>query len=192
MSRFTRAKEHITGKLNSFLGRGDIASDADDTVSSSEDLTEENKSDAKKERGLKRLLSHARKKYLERGYDGSISISTLVGIFSIGVDCDVSFSESDSNGEDIDTQSEIDDPESAEEASRAESAAKSAMDTLLTKLEQRAKGWISTSYREDLSLSNGVSITIPFVGLASLSINFAVTVKSILSRLEREKLRALP
>ena len=138
---------------------------------------------AKKERGLKQLLFYARKKYIERGLEGSIEIYSLFTIFSHSVSCEVS---REGPAETVDEEGTAEDeslgPEAREEVSRANATAISAMDGVLAVLERRAKGYRHTSFRDDVTLSSGVYITVPFIGMASISVTFSATVKSLLER----------
>lgn len=187
MSRFQQVKKNFSRRI---FGEGEGAAEAgggDVGASPEEILASEDPEAEKKERGLRRLLAQARKKYIERGLEGNIDIWNCIGMFTHEVSCDVTSETTPevTDGEDGRSRSSSTASSESEENAAATARAVSAMDGILSMLERRARAWKRSSMREDSTISSGVYVTIPFIGLVSFSITFAVTVKSLLARIER-------
>jgi hypothetical protein len=184
MSRFQQARQNFREKVFGSSSSADQASGAPAAEVDSAAEIKEEQDVARKERGLKQLLYFARKKYVEQGLEGSIEIYSLVTVFTHSISCDVSNDAVDAceGATDGATEAETaEDASLAEDISRSNAHAISAMDGVIRVLKRRAGGYRNTSFKNDVTLSSGVYVTLPFLGLASISVTFSASVKSLLA-----------
>jgi hypothetical protein len=177
MSRFQRARENFKEKV---FGSSSSTPASSEGATESEVPAEGSKEEqdvAKKERGLKSMLKHARDKFIERGLEGSIEIYSLVTIFSHTISCEVSNESA--------TAEETDEGEEPVEDSTSSRTTISMMDSTIRTLELRARGYKNSTFKDDVTLSSGIYVTMPLIGLASISVTFTATVKSLLASAER-------
>jgi hypothetical protein len=168
---------------NMIFGGGDSNSKGE-TASTDHERHKEEQEIAHKERGLKQLLYFARKKYIDRGLEGSITIGSTLTFYTHSIVCNVKKG---------DAAAAPDDVALAEDISTTNAHTISAMDGVLSILERRARGYRKSAFRDDVTLSSGLHVTIPFIGMASVSLTFTATVKSLLASIdawESQKLRS--
>ena len=151
------------------------------------------------------MMNIARRKFIDKNLDGEISISTMVGMYTTSVSCQVSSSSdppSTTNSED-DLDEEIeriddgstDDPLSAADDSEGRHARvkpsfrmiSSSMDSLINQLMRRSQIWSGEIYRDDVCLDGGFSLGLGLGGIGlSFSFTFSASVNSLQKAYTRE------
>jgi hypothetical protein len=183
MQRFNELKDKILGSCAPEDASSPMANDGTDrTLMTAQDIKEEHEV-AKKERGLKQLLFHARKKYLERGLEGNIEIYSCITVFTHSISCKVT--NESPEAEEHDEFALAEEESLKENVSTSNAHAISAMDGVLKVLELRARGYRNSSFKDDVTLSSGIYVTVPLIGLATISVTFTATVKSLLASVDR-------
>lgn len=121
------------------------------------------------ERCLTSILELTRRVYYEKGLRGSIEVSRTLTFYAMSSSCDINGSDAGMIGE---TQ---------KLASGIEKKVMKALRSSMHTLQKRALVYRNKSYRQDLTLSCGVSMTDPVLGVISTSITCSATVTSLLA-----------
>lgn len=144
----------------------------DDAITSADHDDEDDRND----NILVRLLGIARRKFMDRGIDGSILVSLNIGTSTRSVECDMS----SSNKDEIILEESNRIEEDVEELSRLEKLASTTMDYILNSLERRATKWKNIDYYKDLTLTNEQSLQMPFFRILGITVSFSATVESLI------------
>jgi hypothetical protein len=151
----------------------------DDTVTTSSTSAEHDDEDDRNDNILVRLLGIARRKFMDRGIDGSILVSLNIGTSTRSVECEMKSSNKEElSKEELDASNRIE--EDIEELSRIEKLASSSMDFILNSLEKRAIKWKNIAYYKDLTLTNEQSLQMPFFRILGITVSFSATVESLI------------
>eukprot|EP01039_Chlorochromonas_danica_P003204 gene3204-3509_t len=153
---------------------------------SEEQLLKEEEEAVKGERNLKRVLESARRLFLEKKIEGSIDVSRSFAFYTTSLSCTIDGSScsgstsSNSSGEDDVAAAVVEEGE-REQLTRFERIVFSSLTKAVNNLESRAKAYRRAVYKDDLTLSTGLSLTDPFLGLSNLTISCSATVSSLLA-----------
>ena len=141
----------------------------------------------KLERSLQRILVHAIDKYRSHGFEGNIIVGGSIGPFSSSVEHEVQGEE-----EEAATDAELDDDpivegsgeslaEKEESKSRIQQLAISSIDRVIHNLIQRSRAWrkFQTKGKGNTMLTSGLSMSDPFFGSISFSLELSVTLISL-------------
>lgn len=143
---------------------------------SEEALAKEEEEAVKDEKRLKRVLEMARRHFFEKRIVGSIDVARSFGIFTAGASCDIDGTEAEEE-----LAEEVEKEEDKEKLSRFERIIMSSLTKAVNALESRAKAYRHRPYKKDLSLSTGIYVTDPFLGISTLSVTCTATVTSLLA-----------
>mmetsp|Transcript_9365 Transcript_9365/g.8371 ORF Transcript_9365/g.8371 Transcript_9365/m.8371 type:complete len:195 (-) Transcript_9365:128-712(-) len=138
----------------------------------------------KNEKGIARILTIARNKYIERGLVGTVDISFSVGIFTTSLSCEVSATdEIDNNNSPYNED---------EKYTRMENLVIKSIDRVLLSLERRALYYKTNLLADKITLSNGVYISNMFFSVFTISLSLSATVISLFNSIaQREYQKAL-
>lgn len=159
------------------------------------------------ERRLVRLMNMARRKFVEKNLDGAIEISTMLGMYSTAVSCQVSPGAFGSTGSSATSEENLDEEIERIDDGRADdpmpSAAddnedghgnklslrmiSSSMDALIKQLMKRSSIWAQENYADDICLDGGFSIGLGMGGVGvSFSFTFSASVHSLQRALQND------
>lgn len=144
-----------------------------------EQLAKEEEEAVKGEKNLKRILEAARKLYFEKRIAGTIDVARSFAVHTTSLSCDIDGTQAEDDSGD--NESVIEDEVEAEKLSRFEKIAMNSLVRAINTLENRAKAYRNRPYKNDLSISTGVYVTDPFLGISTLSISCSATVSSLLN-----------
>jgi hypothetical protein len=155
--------------------------------SSDKQVSKEEEEVVREEKRLKRILEMARNVYFERKIVGSINVGRSFGIFSTSLSCDIDGNEEEEVSTDATADKERAEEDKDGKLTRFESIIFSSLVKTIRSLENRAKCYRNRAYTKDLSLSTGISVSDPVLGIASFSISCSATVTSLLALSEGKK-----
>lgn len=161
------------GLLGRRAGKKEGESGPTDT---SDEATAGEEEAVKEERYLASILEVTRRMYFERGLVGSIYVSRSLAFYVTSLNCDVDGTSVAGLSEE--TQKLADEAE--EGLTRFERKVVTAVRGAMHTLQKRALAYRNKGYRKDLTLSCGISVSDPFLGMISTSISCSATVASLL------------
>lgn len=186
MSTFQQIRMNMRERLG--ITKKEEESSNEDVQNSSggdEAMSKEEKDASQNEHGFQKVLRAAIKKFHERGIIGSIEIYSQFGMFSNIVSCDV-----DEDSHEI--EEEIENESDTEEKMRmVDKFAIGAIDTLIRRLEMRAKVYRNKPLAKSVTLSNGMSISDPLLGAFSCSVTISATVLSLFNSIAQREFEHL-
>lgn len=148
------------------------------TASSTQEDTKAAEDAVKEEKYLSSILEVTRKLYYEKGIVGSIDVIRSFTIYSSSIHCEVDGTNITAFVEELNHEGESSaiDSGSTMFERRMRDAIKGAVSTL----KHRARAYRGKSYRRDLILTCGITLTDPFLGMISTSVTCSATVASLL------------
>ncbi len=186
----------ISGHLRHSHEDGSHKASSEDSSENFHEMTAKEERELEKtDRGLQKLLLMTRQKYLDNGLEGSIEFYSCFGVFTTTISCAVS-ADSQSAEEPDDNAGAAEFTKSSRSSSNSEAVEElsalqrmmiPAIDLTLSKLLFRARFWSSSRISDNVTIGDGVYVTIPFLGLASVSVSLTATVKSLAAYNERKK-----
>lgn len=168
LSRLSKGVNEMTSRNNEVVE--EQQEEPTETKSKEEDAVRE-------ERILCSILEVSRRQFFEMGLVGSIDVSRSLAIYTSSISCEV-------DGYDISSFDEELKSEKDSGYNMFEKRLKSAVCGAIRTLRHRARAYRNKPYRKDLTLTCGVTISDPFLGLVSTSVQCSATVESLLKEID--------
>lgn len=171
-------KARITGKTEdseNAPGKQTKSAESNSEPDSANPNTEEEA--VKEEKFLSTILEVSRKIFYEKHLVGSIYLSRSFAFYSSSLSCDVDWS---TMSEEVTTAS----PSVAEDVegmTRFEKKVVKAVQGAVRTLQSRARAYRNKPYRDGITLTCGISVSDPFLGLISTSVSCSATIASLLA-----------
>jgi hypothetical protein len=172
MSRLGQFGKNFVDKINVAIGK-DVSKDASaaDPKESVESAPTEN--EINEESTLLVILDHVRQLYIERRLIGSIEVSTTIFAIYNSVECNIDeaqFIESEGLEEKIVENKKL---------TRIQKIAIGGLEGMMKTLHFRARAYKNKSYKDSITISNGIYHTFP-MSVFGLSVICSATVDSLL------------
>jgi hypothetical protein len=162
-------RARLTGKGGNDSGDGKKKGDEVEGAEADEEAVRE-------EKFLSKVLEVTRGMYFEKKLVGSIYACRSFAFYSSSLNCDV-----DSTAPIEEEETEIRESTGNEQMSFFERKVVTGVKGAISTMQRRAKAYKNKPYRKDLTLSCGLSVSDPFLGLISTSITCSATVASLLA-----------
>ena len=134
-----------------------------------------------------KIIGACRRKCLLLNLEGNVACSYSFFFKSYDLECDFgedNFDTAENNDKAYDDEYESNDQEDLYSLSLGSIGKKkldSKINVLLIRLIKRATSYRKISYRDDLTLSDGVEISTPLVDFFSLTVNISISIKTLLN-----------
>lgn len=179
MSIAAGIRARITGKTGapeSSAGKQASAAGSSEESTSANLMIEEEEA-VKEEKFLTSILEVSRKIFFEKHLVGEIYLSRSFAFFSSSLSCEVDWAKMT----DEDTVSSASIADDVEGMTRFEKKVVKAIQGAVRTLQSRARAYRNKPYREGITLTCGISVSDPFLGLISTSVTCSATIASLLA-----------